>query len=414
MIVSPIPAKYLLLVCFSLLFSFTYSQSNVDHLRLTNEQWLEDINFFANQLPQRHRNAFHRITKEQFDGQIAGLQQDMGRLNSDEVFFRLYAIAESIGDVHTRIDLPAYTAALPIVIRKYDSDFRVVSIKPGLENALGAKLLEINGASVSAVCDSLSKAVPSDQNPSLTPVFLAAYMRHGLFLHGAGITSEREAARYTLLTDEGKQLTVELQSDTSGKPQALAGISTVVSLAQEEPLDKFWIRYIPEKKTLYCNVRQIGNLRKPSKKMLELIQQYQPQKLIIDLRQNGGGDYYKGLRYLINPIRKLPTIDKKGHLYVLISPVTASAAMANATHFRSRTEATLVGQAIGEKPNGYAERRTVRLPNSRLLLSYSVKIYNFVQGENIVKPDVEIIPTFNDVRAGIDPVIEWVFNQSMQ
>jgi Peptidase family S41 len=92
--------------------------------------------------------------------------------------------------------------------------------------------------------------------------------------------------------------------------------------------------------------------------MLKLVEQSKPDKLVIDLRQNSGGDYNEGLKYLVHPIRDLAAIDKKGHLFVLVGANTFSAAMSNATQFRYQTEAILVGRAIGEKPNSYQEPRS--------------------------------------------------------
>ncbi len=97
---------------------------------------------------------------------------------------------------------------------------------------------------------------------------------------------------------------------------------------------------------------------------------------------------------------------------MLIGPLTGSAAMANSVHFREMTAATLVGEKIGVRPNEYAEPREVRLPNSRLILRYSTKLYQFVKsGENVVKPDVEISTSWADYRAGRDPVLDWVLKQ---
>src|ERR1022692_2809502 len=100
---------------------------------------------------------------------------------------------------------------------------------------------------------------------------------------------------------------------------------------------------------------------------------YNPDKLVIDLRQNSGGDYTVGERWLIHPIRELASINRKGHLFVLVGAVTFSAAMNNAAQFRSQTAALLVGQTIGEKPNSYAEPRNMTLPNSHLTVRYSTR-----------------------------------------
>jgi hypothetical protein len=153
------------------------------------------------------------------------------------------------------------------------------------------------------------------------------------------------------------------------------------------------------------------NLYNASKEMLRLVAERDPDKLVIDLRQNGGGDYTVGERWLVHPIRDIASINRKGHLFILVGAVTFSAAMNNAAQFRSQTAALLVGQTIGEKPNSYAEVRSVALPNSHLTVRYSTRYYNFSEGaDNAIRPDREIIPSWADYKAGRDPVLEWVLN----
>lgn len=89
--------------------------------------------------------------------------------------------------------------------------------------------------------------------------------------------------------------------------------------------------------------------------------------------------------------------------------------MANAAQFRTWTNALLVGETIGEKPNSWQEPREVRLPNSHLILRHSTKYYRFVdRGQNAVEPDYRVAPTWDEYRRGHDPVLEWIlrFGQS--
>jgi C-terminal processing protease CtpA/Prc len=143
--------------------------------------------------------------------------------------------------------------------------------------------------------------------------------------------------------------------------------------------------------------------------MFALIDKTHPDKLVIDMRTNGGGDYFVGLHNLVDPIAKRADLNRKGHLFVLIGPSTFSAAMSNAAHFRYRTAATLVGQEIGEKPNSWQEVRHVKLPNSGLDLRYSTKWYAFVPegAENAIRPDREVVTSWDDYVAGRDPALDW-------
>jgi hypothetical protein len=86
--------------------------------------------------------------------------------------------------------------------------------------------------------------------------------------------------------------------------------------------------------------------------------------------------------------------------------------MNNAAQFQDQTQATLVGQQIGEKPNSYQEPRQFRLPNSHLIVRASSLYYRFREtGPNAVTPDKTIVPTWADVKAGRDPVLDWVLAQ---
>jgi hypothetical protein len=51
----------------------------------------------------------------------------------------------------------------------------------------------------------------------------------------------------------------------------------------------------------------------------------------------------------------------------------------------------------------------MKLPNSGWVVRYSVRFYKFVEkGENAIRPDHEIIPSWAEYKAGRDPVLEWV------
>jgi hypothetical protein len=133
------------------------------------------------------------------------------------------------------------------------------------------------------------------------------------------------------------------------------------------------------------------------------------EKIAIDLRGNGGGDYTVGRKYLVSELKARPKIKA----YVLIGNRTFSAAMNNAIDFRNDAHAILVGQPIGEKANSYQENDEIVLPNSKLVVSYSTRFYEFLSGEAspIVKPEHEIAPTWADFVAGRDPALEWVLAQ---
>lgn len=129
---------------------------------------------------------------------------------------------------------------------------------------------------------------------------------------------------------------------------------------------------------------------------------------MIDLRRNGGGDSAL-LGPLIDGIRQRPAINRRGRLFVLIGRATYSSAQLNAHEFRKRTQAILVGEPTGQRPNAYGEVRTFRLPHSGMEVQYSTKYFRTDDADPpSMMPDIEVALSYEDYAAGRDAVMEVV------
>jgi hypothetical protein len=380
---------------------------------LTRAEWHEDLKFFASQLPQRHANAFHFISREQYEAEVTDLDRRLDGLNSDQIYVGLDRIANSIGDGHTYVRLPVNYAFLPIRLARFGDDLRVVAAGAGYEKALGARLLKIEDTPIAQAHDLIYSLTPADETAALREARANDLLTIGMVLHGVGITPDRNSARFTLAGDDGKPFTVDVKAVPS---EAIPAIQWSYAakrqpLFRQRPEDGFWYVYLDDARTVYCSFRDYKDLDEKSKGLFQLISQKHPEKLVIDMRLNGGGDYTVGLRDLVHPIRDLRALNRKGHLFVLIGPSTFSAAMSNSAHFRDQTNAMLVGETIGERPNSYQERRDMTLPNSHWTVNYSTKFYTFTKsGENLIRPDKEIKTSWDDYVEGRDPVLDWVLN----
>jgi hypothetical protein len=387
---------------------------------VSKEQWHEDLKFLATELPKRHANAFHFIPKAVFVQEVSQLDRTLNDLNRDEFFVGMDRIENSIGDGHTYIRVPADAPIFPVHFERFGEYYRLVSTRdvPGPRDALGGRLLKIDDTQVNRAQKLLLTLTPADETQALRNVRATALLNDGMVLHGLGITSDRDTVRYIVLTDAGSEVTLEYH----GEANQFRGVSitdiletgwlrAVVhpALYLQQPDQDFWCTYLQASKTGYCNFRSYKDLKHTARALTALVQHEHSDNLVIDLRLNAGGDFEQGLKYVVNPIRRMSKINRSGHLFVLTGPGTFSAAMANAAHFRKRTRAILVGQPIGEKPNSYQEARETVLPNSQWVARYSVRLYRFVRGEeNLIRPDREIAETWADFQAGRDPVVDWV------
>src|SRR5579871_1982476 len=383
------------------------------NLSLTPAQWRADLQVFATQLPARHINAFHAITRDAFERRIADLDARLEHLDGDEVFVGLEQLARSIGDGHTALHVPPELAnAFPIKVQRFGDDYRVTDAAPGGEALLGARIVAIGGAPVGAVRERLMTVTPSDEGPGVREGLADRRMTLGIFLHGLDVTPSAASARFAAVGDDGRQITADLTALAPGAEPAWRSAAATTPLMRQHPDEALWcVDVAPD--ALYCDFRSYQNLDRPAAALRQRLADRPPKKLIIDLRSNGGGDYTVGLRQLVDPIRDNPSVNRRGRLFVLIGPMTFSAAMSNSAHFRQRTQAILVGEPIGERPNSYQENGELTLPNSHLILSYSTRLYQFAPGDptNEIRPDVPIATSWADYKAGRDPVVEWVLAQ---
>jgi hypothetical protein len=382
-------------------------------LDLSAEQWREDLAFFAREIVARHANAFHAIPRRRFDSLVSALAGRLGRLNGDQAYVELDRLANLIGDAHTYIALPDDDPRLPFAIRRFGVEYRVVAVAAGRPLLLGSRVVKVEALPISSAIQRLWPLTPGDENLQLRRLRAEGFLSSGTMLHGVGITRLRDTVQLTVKKDNGEEIRLQVGA-VSGDSTGVVpwkNVFRTTPLFAQHPGESFWYQLMPESRTVYCSFRGYDSLAAKAAGLVALIGRVRPEKVVLDLRQNGGGDYQLGLRALIDPLGRLD-LRPPAHLFVAIGTNTFSAAMANAAQLRARAGAILVGETIGEKPNSYQEPRELRLPNSHLVVRYSTRYYRFGdRGPNAVVPDHTIVPTWAEYRDGRDPVLEWIVRQ---
>jgi C-terminal processing protease CtpA/Prc len=237
-------------------------------------------------------------------------------------------------------------------------------------------------------------------------------------LHALGVVPELSHAAFTFENDQGARFTLEVKPvPMPAAVQGSVNITGMVPAARQQPLwrqrpaERFWFTQLPDS-TVYVSWRGYAGLGEQARALFRFLDSNPAKRLVIDLRQNGGGDFLEGRKHVIRPLLERAALNQKGRLFVIVGRRTYSAALANAVDFRKQTNAILVGEPIGERPNSYSENDEMTLPNSRLVLSYSTRYYKFVDEDvPAVLPDVRIDPTWPEFLAGRDPVMEWILRQ---
>jgi hypothetical protein len=383
------------------------------NMNLTPLQWRADLHFLATELPERHANAFFLISRPHFAAEVAALDRRIETANPDEIFVGLQQIVKSIGDGHTGMGgAPPDRRVLPLQFAKFGNEFRVSAVGQGLDEALGTRLLKIGGVPVAEVWQRALTMTSQGELMELRREDALVYLSRGYALHGLDVIPDRKHAIYTLQEDSGRIFDMDVKGLAPDESTKMKSGYSDAALRFQKSDQPFWCEAIDARRAIYCAWHSYQRLDDNAKLMFALIDRQHPEKLVIDMRDNGGGDNTIGEAEIVKPIAARPDLNAKGHLYVLIGPKTFSAAMNNAAQFQDDTNAITVGETIGEKPNSYQEPRQFRLPNSHLVVRASTLFYTFRKtGENAVRPNKEIIPSWDDVKSGHDPVLDWVLAQ---
>jgi len=320
----------------------------------------------------------------------------------------LMQLTAMVGDGHTRVNLqPGMLHTFPIGVVDVEGVPRVVRGAGPAANLVGGRLTRIDGMPLAEAIARIRTVIPQAESEILIAARTPQWFSVAEALHGLGIIKSPDAARYTAVLDDGTEVSADLRwLDPASKPDwRLAAAKQ--PLSRQRMGEKFWFEWLPESGTVYVNFRSYENLRAKSRELWTFVDGHPVRKIAFDLRQNGGGDYTVGRRYLVDELARRPKV--RG--YVITSANTFSAALKTAIDFDEVAGATLVGETIGEKANSYSENDEMVLPQSKLELSYSTRYYEFKRGVDLIRPDKEILPTWADWVAGRDPVLEWIIEQ---
>jgi hypothetical protein len=397
------------------------AQKNTQKPALTKEEWREDLRYFAKELAKRHKNLYHATSREQFGRAVAELDAAIPSLQDHQIIVRMHQIAATVGDGHTGVHLPQYFKRYPIGLYWFSHELRVTATTKEYQSSLGTRVVKIGALSIDEVQARIISCFPTAENENEWYVLSTstAFIIIPEILHALGIVPDLGHALFTFEDEHGKQFTLEISPIEVSPGANKVPTLRLISVAKEEPLyrqklgEQFWFTYLPDSQTVYVSFRAYNSLGENARKLFQFIDSNPTKHLVIDMRQNGGGDFFEGRKHLIQPLKQRPAINQKGHLFVIIGRRTFSAAMANAIDFRKETNAILVGEPIGERPNSYSENDEMTLPNSRLVVSYSTRYYKFMEEDvPAVIPDKRIDPNWADFQAGRDPVMEWILSQS--
>ncbi|WP_444959230.1 hypothetical protein [Microbulbifer sp. ZKSA002] len=370
--------------------------------------WAEDIARLQTLIKEHHIDPFLNIKEDNFDSEVNRLIKSLPDLNESQVEVEIMRLFRSIGDAHTSYDIMSGPHRhYPFRFKFFGKKLKVVDAVEEYTYLLGAELIGINKYSLAQLQDKLISYVNFVENPYSFSYSLSFHITVNKFLYGAGISEELDVATFKFIVDE-KPISIEINSVSM---QNFAKLGTHYVMLEPDiqyfdfDMPGINLAYLDEYKTAYINFDsypELVQLQNHCESIRNKIQDSGARNLVIDFRDNQGGDFYVGLA-LSACIQNLDQLDWREGIFVIVDSGTQSAAMSNAAQYQQILNATLVGSPTGADPNIAAETNRFRLKNFNRGVSISKRYYDFTQApSDALYPDLPMTTSWEDYREGKD------------
>jgi len=386
------------------------------------DSWKTDLDNYQKTLEEKHIDLYHNISKKEFTSEIQRIKRKLPHLSNFQVIIELMKLTQKVGggqgDGHTAVPLWGMELhRYPIKFFDFGEDLRVVEVKEEHSHLLGNKLLSIDGVPVEDIYNEVATLTPFTENKQSSMDRICSYMTTSELLYGLDVTKRKETARFTFVDDTGLETSVALEatadSDLNDLDYKVLSIGhPKIRQPDSSQVEGLWFTALDNDKTIYIRFRRYASsdaeMSSFSEGVYNYIEEHKSKYLIIDLRDNYGGDLFKGL-LLAGWLSAADSIEWKSGVYVLIDRATYSAAMVNAAQFKQLLNARTVGEPTGANPVGYQDLGQFNLPRSNLLITYSKRIFRLQDTQTSgLQPDVLITPKVENYMNGMDEVLEWV------
>ena len=320
-------------------------------------QWTADLDYYAAQMKRLHADPFHRISEVEFDETLTAIKQQINDMSDQQISMQIIRLTAAIGDGHTQA-LPAETLTFhfyPIFPYWFDDGIYILRAAPDYSDLVGSRLLAINGMPVEEVAARVSPYVSHD-NQSALKYQIWKFLISPEFLQAADVLAVGQMETFlTLINEQGETFEKSISPLTDMDYSTLLLSNDILNrmyYRAERNNEPYWFEYLSDSKILYIQYNrceQNKNLAMDyfAEQVAEAIKSQPAEKLIVDLRRNGGGD-----SSVISPLLKTISasrLNAPGKLYVLVGTETFSSAILNTVDFAQQTQALFAGSVPAGK-----------------------------------------------------------------
>ncbi len=373
---------------------------------LSKKEITEDLKLLQKNLENIHPNTYEYISKEDFSEEISRLSCSCDNISS--LGLGIKQLLAQLRDGHTSLSFSKSVLGEKSFMFKFQflqNGYYLTSATESLSQYLGSKLKGINNYNVEEIEEKLQTFIPQ-QNEISTRYYLSSRMVEPKILEYLEIKKNE----YITLHLETKGRIQKIQVFPEDYSKKMVSIEEKTPNMAETLLKKDinWHKVIPEHKAFYLqynNCEEDKNFK--MKDIVEKVKESKMSTIIIDLRNNKGGD-----SDVINPLLEfLKEKEAKYKIIVLTGSDTYSSAILNLLDLSSLRNSISVGEIPHGNPTHYGEIESFSLPNSGFEIFCSSKLFTFdgyELGESF-KPTYIVNTEIESLTKGVDQQMEFVY-----
>jgi len=386
--------------------------------------WQTDLAYLADALSRYHPDAFHSISRANFQSRVKAISQRIPRMNDAATIVALKQLVAAIGDAHTGFGFsskpPMSFFIFPIKAYRYSDGVYIQAAAPAYRDLVGARIASIGGVPIDEAERRLDTV--ADASNSWTRRWWLPFTFRGEVFKALGLSPTAAGARFG--TDlHGRVRAVEIPvlrepftvGYNLGAPPGsdwIDGRSGNVPLYLQHLEQPLW--FAPAgNATLYVRCSIVGDSNGETfDGFFALAFSYADrngiEKLILDLRMNGGGNNYLTPSVVARIVQR-PSLNRRGHFFVIIGRSTQSAAENLVDRLQRDTEAVFVGEPTGERPNMYGDAQPFVLPESKIVVNISSLYWQDMgprDDRDTTGPEIAAELTEADFENGTDPTLD--------
>jgi len=393
---------------------------------MSKADWRQDLDTLYSSMQSLDPGLHHRTAAAEMDAYVRHLRKSISNASWPDYVMGLYKLLALVGDGHTTFypmpdPGPGFDTRYPLLIECFADGAYVTGADAAYADAVGGKLVAVGGQPMSSVFHTMTDYWPHE-NEAWVRRWLPVFLRRPGFLHGSHIVSGAvdDAATFSV-EKNGRRADfsvrpVSADADGAAQPKwnrARDGAKVAAPTPLHGKDVPFDFVYLQAPRVVYAVYNQVDDADKETvatfaTRLFAFVDANPVDKLIIDIRENGGGDNYKNQPLLLGIIRAR-AIDRPGHLFVLIGPRTFSAAQNFASQAERWTQALFVGEPSGSSPNLWGDARQMELPHTHLHPMIATLYWQDSDPRDTrqtILPDLPAEASFADYLAGRDTAFD--------